>query len=109
MNFLEARQAALEGKTVRMVGHYSPKGITPESMLSCRAWMTESIEADWEIVEESGMVVQYVNLYLRSPGELSFGESHITRELALGVRHQDSIGMIEIVTDRGRLVSARNV
>lgn len=52
LNFWEARQAAKQGKTVRMVGHPLPKGISPESMLKCTAWMTESIEAEWEIVAE---------------------------------------------------------
>jgi hypothetical protein len=110
MNFWEARAAALKGKKVkRLIGEDEFSGAYTPLYFQTRPMEPYEINGHWEIVEEPRTVVQYVNLYLRPPGELSFGESHITRELALGVRYPDSIGMIEIVTNSGRLVSARNV
>lgn len=101
MNFWEARQAALSGKKVKIVGEeciYTAlnfadwaEGVDDYGKM---AWNNDSISAVWELVEKPEYQTVYIDL--RDCGFLY-------------TRHFSS-GSIEITVDeKGKLISAKNV
>lgn len=101
MNFWEARQAALDGKKVKMLGssdHYDLVSFTANFVQFDNA----KINAQWEIVEEPKNYKAYVNIY--ADGMYKYGTHNgITKD-------SDCKGTIEIITDEtGKLISAKNV
>jgi len=104
LNLWEAREAALAGKKVRVVGGipiYSEVDFT-----SNNSWFNTAFNEDWEIVEEPRVFKSYLNVY-----EDGHGQAWNTKKQADIERTcTKTNGCIEIVTDEnGQLVSARNI
>ena len=60
MNFWEAREAAKQGKTVKMVADFA-LAIKPKDFLCDNTWRNEHLDAGWEIVEEPTPRLHYIS------------------------------------------------
>lgn len=106
MNFWEARQAALEGKKVKLIQGKHRWSYTSTQFLNEPEWNKESISAEWEIVEEPKTITRYLNVYADGGPWFSYTSKCDANLRPMG----DRIGCLKITVDEnGKLISARNV
>jgi hypothetical protein len=107
INFWEAREAAKQGKYVKMVRDTDPTGISPKDMLGPSRWENIHLDADWEIVEEPKHKTCYINVYLHN---VCPWDAHDTQSGADSGASKDRVSCIAITVDEnGKLVEAKNV
>ena len=108
MNFWEARQAALEGKTVKCWRAEWCSTYPAETFFSISLWSRDQIEGKWEIVEELKTTTKYLNVY---PTHYGDWDIHSSTEDAHYHAHSNALlGTIEITVDEnGKLISAKKV
>lgn len=103
MNFWEARQAALAGKTVKRIQGNTSWLYKPRDFQYQVEWHVEAFEAEWELVEEPKLIKSYLNVY-----KDTHGTAWHSKEIADGACNR--VGCLEIITDKnGKLISAKNV
>jgi hypothetical protein len=105
LNFWEAREAALEGKTVKRLTaedefcNYDSKDFLTRSMAPCE------VNGHWEIVEEPKLTTSYHNVY-----KYAISGSWDTLEKAREILSLNILSQIAITVDEnGKLIEARNV
>jgi hypothetical protein len=105
INFWEAREAAQQGKEVRLVSRNLE--YSAEEFLNTIAWNSYAIEGEWEIVETK-RVTQYYSIFSKGH-DAWLGSGHKTKELANSSR-PEKIGIIAITVDEnGKLVEVEQV
>jgi len=107
LNFWEAREAALAGKKVRVVGGipiYSEVDFT-----SNNSWFNTAFNEDWEIVEEPVLKTYWVNVYRNSMG-IPKASLALADTAAVDNVQQSRLSCLEITVDKnGKLIEAKNV
>ena len=108
INFWEARQAALEGKTVRIVGEMGGTFVKEAFTNTEFDWNNEVLSMEWEIVEEPARRTFYI-IPFSYGGTATWKDKRVAQKFMLGLGG-DALSVIEVTIDKdGRFIEGKNV